>query len=594
MAALHRIQWIDAEIRAARYPNARRLADRFEISHRQAQRDFEYLRDSLGAPLTYSALRRGYRYEGEAYVLPGPFVTPLQRGVLGHLAEYYARSAEQREDPVLDGMAALFARLSGRDPAASRRSVGPAPGVGLPFLARLSLPGPARLPGMSGLGVPVPDVLAPYYRGDDGPDRIACEFHDADAFLAALLGAGPPFRIEHPGWLRDRLGARLDGLRAANAPDRLRAADAPERAGTAGRRPGAGTTRRVVPAGVRSRQPEASERSEAMAPTETDARLQLSWTTFVGAAQGVLAAAGLVGPSLDASTLMGLSGRAFHLTMDDTCWPGCPTLYDWPREHAATFERLGVLAEVFQTLPESPTYDAARRRAVTHIRASLDRGVAVILWGVDAPEFGVVYGYDDADGVLLVDGVGRLNSGRSTPILYGNVGRSCDVPALHYVVPIERVPWDAAAAHRAHRAALGDYLERTESGPQRAPRYPSGLRAYDNWGKALESGTFVPFGLRYNTAVLADAKRHAATYLERLAADGLPLPHLSAAGEVACENAALFARMLEVLEMAGPGGSAHLGRPVAPAQAKALLPLVRDARGLEARQLDLVKRALAG
>ena len=48
MAALHRIQWLDSEIRAETYPNARRLAERFEISHRQAQRDFEYLRDSLG------------------------------------------------------------------------------------------------------------------------------------------------------------------------------------------------------------------------------------------------------------------------------------------------------------------------------------------------------------------------------------------------------------------------------------------------------------------------------------------------------------------------------------------------------------------
>jgi predicted DNA-binding transcriptional regulator YafY len=85
MAALRRLQWIDSEIRAGRYPNARRLADYFEISHRQAQRDFEYLRDSLGAPLTYSARRRGYRYDGEAYVLPGQFVTPLQRGVLGSL-----------------------------------------------------------------------------------------------------------------------------------------------------------------------------------------------------------------------------------------------------------------------------------------------------------------------------------------------------------------------------------------------------------------------------------------------------------------------------------------------------------------------------
>ena len=326
-----------------------------------------------------------------------------------------------------------------------------------------------------------------------------------------------------------------------------------------------------------------------MTATETAARLQPCWTTFVGATQGVLTAAGLIDPGLDASALMGLSGRAFHLTLDDTCWPGCATLYDWPREHAAAFERLGVLAEVFQARPESPTYDAARRRAVTHIKASLDRGVAVVLWGVDAPEFGVVSGYDDADGVFLVDGVARLNGGRSTPILYENVGRSSDVPELHYVVPVERVPWDPAAAHRA---ALRDYLERTEVRPQLVPRYPSGLRAYDNWTKALEAGTFVPFGLRYNTAVLADAKQHAATYLERLAAEGVAGPHLADAAVTARENAALFRQMLEALGMAGPGGAAHLGQPVAPAQAEALVPLVGAARNLETRQLDAIKRAL--
>ena len=586
MAALHRLQWIDSEIRAARYPNARRVAERFEISHRHAQRDFEYLRDSLGAPLVYSARRRGYRYDGEAYVLPGPFVTPLQRGALGHLAAYYARSAARRADPVLEGMASLFTRLSGGATPLDRRAAPagapPPPGGGLPFLARLSLPGPARLPGMTGLGVPTPDALAPYYRGDDGPHRITCEFHDADAFLAALLSAGPPFRVEHPAWLRARLGDRVEALRAANATG-------PGGAGPPPR--GAAATRGVVPAGVGSAQPEGAGRSDPMSATETAARLQPSWTTFVGAAQGVLAAAGLLDPSLDASALMGLSGRAFHLTLDDACWPGCATLYDWPREHATAFERFGVLAEVFQARPESPTYDAARRRAVTHIKASLDRGVAVVLWGVDAPEFGVVSGYDDADGVFLVDGVARLNGGRSTPILYENVGRTADVPELHYVVPVERVPWDAAAAHRA---ALRDYVERTDVRPQLVPRSPSGLRAYDNWLTALERGTFVPFGLRYNTAVLADARKHAATYLTRLAGGALPLPHLAEAAGTAGENGALFRRMLEVLGMAGPEGAAHLGQPVAPEQAQALVPLVRAARGLEARQLELIKRALAG
>jgi hypothetical protein len=225
---------------------------------------------------------------------------------------------------------------------------------------------------------------------------------------------------------------------------------------------------------------------------------------------------------------------------------------------------------------------------VARIKASIDRGVGVVLWGVDAPEFGVVYGYDDADGVFLVDGVGRFNTGNSTPILYENVGRSCDVPDLHYVVPIERVEVDAAAAHRA---ALGAYVEQVRGRVNVPPKYTAGLAAYDTWARALEGGTFVPFGVRYNTAVLADARGHAVNYLERVASDGVGVD-LREVVAGARGTAAVYRRMLETIEMAGPNPPAHLGLPVTPAQAKALAALVREAKSAEARQLELTEKAL--
>jgi hypothetical protein len=320
----------------------------------------------------------------------------------------------------------------------------------------------------------------------------------------------------------------------------------------------------------------------------TDARAEMTWTTSVGASVGVLRAAGLADASLDVSQFFGLSGRAFHMVMDETCCPSCPTMYDWSREHTAAFERCGVFAEVYTSYPDSPTYEAARRRAVTHVKASIDRGIGVVLWGVDAPEFGVVHGYDDADGVFLVDGVGRFNTGNSTPILYENLGRSSDVPDLHYVVPVERVEWDAAAAHRA---ALGGYVEQMRGRVSVPSRYTAGLAACDAWVRALESDGYVPFGVRYNVAVLADARGHGVNYLARVAAEGI-VP--SAVVDAARETAGMYRRMLEVIEMAGPNPPAHLGLPVTPAQARALVPLVREAKGAEARQVELVERALRG
>jgi hypothetical protein len=322
---------------------------------------------------------------------------------------------------------------------------------------------------------------------------------------------------------------------------------------------------------------------------KTGARAEMTWTTFVGASVGVLRAAGLADESLDVSEFFGLSGRAWHMVMDETCCPSCPTMYEWAREHVLAFERAGVFAEVHQAMPDQPRYQAARRRAVGHIKEALDRGVGVVLFGVDAPEFGVVYGYDDDDGVFVTDGVGRFNTGNSTPILYENVGRSCDVPELHYVVPVERIAVDAG---QVHRAVLAGYVEQLRGRVQALPpKYTAGLAAYDTWVRALESGQYVPFGVRYNTVLLADARGHGVNYLERVAAAGLDSTGVAAAARATAE---VYQRMVKVIEMDGPNAPAHLGLPVTAAQAKALVPLMREAKAAEARQVGLAEKALKG
>jgi hypothetical protein len=55
-----RALWIDREVRAGRFPNARKVAARFEVSERTAQRAFDLMRDRMFAPLEYSAEHRGF------------------------------------------------------------------------------------------------------------------------------------------------------------------------------------------------------------------------------------------------------------------------------------------------------------------------------------------------------------------------------------------------------------------------------------------------------------------------------------------------------------------------------------------------------
>lgn len=89
MSNMHRIMWFDHEIRKQKYPNCKALTDRFEISLRQANRDIEYLKNTLNAPLKYIAAKRGFIYEDMTFILPNLIITADEKKALSFLAHKY-------------------------------------------------------------------------------------------------------------------------------------------------------------------------------------------------------------------------------------------------------------------------------------------------------------------------------------------------------------------------------------------------------------------------------------------------------------------------------------------------------------------------
>ncbi len=65
-----RYYWFDREIRRRVFPNASSLAHRFEISAKTAQRTIDFMRDRLGAPLSYDGHHKGYDYTKSGFALP--------------------------------------------------------------------------------------------------------------------------------------------------------------------------------------------------------------------------------------------------------------------------------------------------------------------------------------------------------------------------------------------------------------------------------------------------------------------------------------------------------------------------------------------
>ena len=65
-----RLLFIDREIRENAFPNCTTIAAEWEVSAKTIQRDIEYLRDQLEAPIAYDALRHGYFYTEPNFALP--------------------------------------------------------------------------------------------------------------------------------------------------------------------------------------------------------------------------------------------------------------------------------------------------------------------------------------------------------------------------------------------------------------------------------------------------------------------------------------------------------------------------------------------
>ena len=70
MSQLERIYAFHQKLKNNLFPNARTLAEEFELSKATAHRDINYLRDRLLAPLAFSNSKNGYYYTENAFRLP--------------------------------------------------------------------------------------------------------------------------------------------------------------------------------------------------------------------------------------------------------------------------------------------------------------------------------------------------------------------------------------------------------------------------------------------------------------------------------------------------------------------------------------------
>jgi predicted DNA-binding transcriptional regulator YafY len=106
---LERIAAFDRAVRAGEFPNAGTIARKFEVCRRTLQRDIEFLRDRLGAPLVFDEKRQGYAYSDPSFRLP---TVPMSEGELLALALAERVLRQFRGTPYAPDLARAFRKIT--------------------------------------------------------------------------------------------------------------------------------------------------------------------------------------------------------------------------------------------------------------------------------------------------------------------------------------------------------------------------------------------------------------------------------------------------------------------------------------------------
>ena len=172
VSANSRIQWLHEELVRGTFPNAARLAERFGISRRQAQRDIDFLKKQLGAPIEYDQRIMGYRY-AKPFTLPVSVKNENEGGLSRMPLNPFGRDVMDEYSAEADSVI-----IQGQ----------------IPYTATLAITDKLTVLEMRS-----------YIISEETRGQFLCEFHNIDRFLCAILTARSGIRIVEPSWLRDKL-----------------------------------------------------------------------------------------------------------------------------------------------------------------------------------------------------------------------------------------------------------------------------------------------------------------------------------------------------------------------------------------------------
>ena len=481
MSNMHRLIWFDKQVRASVYPNRESLAEKFEISVRQAQRDIDYLKNSLEAPIRYDARKRGYYYEDESYILPNVYINDLQKRMLKFLAYRYGNYTQT---PKVAQMSELFKKLTDE--------------------ANID----DEIP-IFDLGKTVVQTYYQVYNAINSRNKLRLIYKDPHK------GSGEvkldpyklfyKYNVDHlvgyDNELQEFRVLRLDRIvqleTLAESFIASRQLEENKYSGFAEKEPNTAEIPFVGEQQARADRPAGARKLEGI-------ELAKESRAYIDCLHSVLTGAGkFSGPKY---LLSGMTGFAFIFSAHKELIVASTEMYGLRTTALESLDILGYYTEVYSGLKNHPTFPLHQKKAIIRVKESIDAGMGVIIWAPGITDFGVIYGYDDGAEVFLY----KDRHHKDTQVLlYRNLGRveanfwMCQVigeniekdirdiylDSLEYAVDIWETPY---IDETVHNRALA-----------------SGRKAYEYLISGMKSGDFYELGaaklIYYNTIAREEA-----------------------------------------------------------------------------------------
>ncbi|MBM4025712.1 MAG: WYL domain-containing protein [Planctomycetes bacterium] len=105
-----RVKALDELIRGRKYPNRKSFATAWEVCEKTVQRDIDFIREQLGAPIEFDRERNGYYYTDETWFLPS---VALTEGELFSLLIARQAIEQYRGTPLAADLDRIYAKIAG-------------------------------------------------------------------------------------------------------------------------------------------------------------------------------------------------------------------------------------------------------------------------------------------------------------------------------------------------------------------------------------------------------------------------------------------------------------------------------------------------